>query len=149
MKPNALPNEAYGNESIVSASAHPSVYPCQVRAQVSNRLSIAGPGECEPEKVAPQPKLTGCIYRINGRRYGLTKEGMVYDLQGQQFVSDARICDQVFDQYEERKQMAAAIRKEAEGLAGGNPAMEEAIRLSLATAGLLQTKANVGEEAVA
>jgi hypothetical protein len=124
MKPNALPNDVRPNESTVSAPACSPTFPLQVRAQVSGRLSTAERGGHNLEKVTSYPEFIGSVYRVNGRRYGLTEEGMAYDLQSHQFVDDIRIRDQVFDQHEEEEQTMVFIRSKAKALAKGDSCRE-------------------------
>ena len=149
MKPNALPNDLQDNEFAVSAPIAPSTCPLQIRTQVSNCFSSCEPIANNLEKITPCPDLVGSVYRVSGRGYGLTQEGMVYDLQSRQFVDDARIRDQVFDRYEESLRFAASIRSRARALAHGDPDMEEALKIHFAFVGMPQNEASVAEERVA
>jgi hypothetical protein len=108
------------------------------RPKISECLLARIPHKPSPEKPSVQTELIGALYDIGGKTYILNRDDLVYDADTHEVVFDSKVCDEVFDRYEEDLQTAAAIRKESESKASalGFPALEELIRFQLATNGL-------------
>jgi hypothetical protein len=105
----------------------------------ATREKIAGvtPKLQKKEVADLDSRLTGNLYRVDGKVFLLNREGQVFELESESLVMDSKIVDQIIDQYEEELACAEANRQKARGLSKEDFAREEEQRIHNALSKLL------------